>query len=140
MYHRPENPAVFQRGERWLEVLAQLGLILREQLNDVVAGFRRADGCPFRQRLEVRVHDSGIGIKTEDFGRLFTEFEQLDSGTARRFEGTGLGLSIVRETVESIGGRAWAEFSDDKGSVFAFSLPSRRRQDEPALEEASENH
>jgi len=40
-------------------------------------------------------------------------------------EGTGLGLSIVRDAVESVGGRAWAEFPG-KGSIFAFSLPFRR--------------
>jgi signal transduction histidine kinase len=40
-------------------------------------------------------------------------------------EGTGLGLSIVRETVESLGGRAWAEFTDT-ATTFAFSLPVRR--------------
>jgi hypothetical protein len=40
--------------------------------------------------------------------------------------------------VESIGGRAWAEFPADAGSVFAFSIPSRRQADEPALEEKME--
>ena len=49
-------------------------------------------------------------------------------------EGTGLGLSIVRDTAESLGGRAWAEFASD-GSVFAFSLPLPRddADAEPAL-------
>jgi hypothetical protein len=32
----------------------------------------------------------------------------------------------VRETVESIGGRAWAETSDPGGSTFAFAIPCRR--------------
>ena len=40
--------------------------------------------------LQVMVHDTGIGIKEMDIPRLFTEFEQLDAGVARRFEGTGL--------------------------------------------------
>jgi signal transduction histidine kinase len=41
----------------------------------------------------------------------------------------------VREMVESIGGRAWAEFPEGEGSVFAFSLPSRREDDvEPTKE------
>ena len=46
--------------------------------------------------------------------------------------GAGLGLSIVRETVESLGGRAWAEFPEKGGTVFAFSLPSRREEDAAA--------
>jgi Signal transduction histidine kinase len=43
-------------------------------------------------------------------------------------EGTGLGLSIVRETVEALGGRVWAEFPE-RGSVFAFAIPCRRTAD-----------
>jgi signal transduction histidine kinase len=50
----------------------------------------------------------------------------MDSATG--IEGTGLGLSIVREAVEALGGRAWAEFADGR-SVFAFSLPVRRATD-----------
>ena len=47
-------------------------------------------------------------------------------------EGTGLGLSIIRDTVGGLGGRAWAEFPAT-GSVFAFSLPSRRESDVRAV-------
>jgi signal transduction histidine kinase len=35
-------------------------------------------------------------------------------------------LSLVRETVEALGGRAWAEFEEGK-SVFVFTMPCRRR-------------
>jgi hypothetical protein len=38
----------------------------------------------------------------------------------------------VRETVESIGGRAWAEFPEDTGCIFAFAIPSRRGADKTA--------
>jgi len=48
----------------------------------------------------LQVRDSGIGIKAEDFGKLFTEFQQLDSGTDRRYQGTGLGLALTRKIVE----------------------------------------
>jgi signal transduction histidine kinase len=47
-------------------------------------------------------------------------------------EGTGLGLSIIRDTIGGLGGRAWAEFPA-KGSVFAFSLRSRREADVEAV-------
>jgi signal transduction histidine kinase len=74
-------------------------------------------------RLEVRVRDTGIGIKVEDINRLFTEFEQLDSGTARRFEGTGLGLALTKKIVEFQGGRISVESEPGKGSVFTVVLP-----------------
>jgi PAS domain S-box-containing protein len=74
-------------------------------------------------KLAVTVRDTGIGIKTEDINRLFTEFEQLDSGTARRFEGTGLGLALTKKIIEFQGGRISVESEPGKGSVFTVVLP-----------------
>jgi signal transduction histidine kinase len=73
--------------------------------------------------LEVAVRDAGIGIKAEDIGRLFHEFEQLDSGTARRFEGTGLGLALTRKIVEFQGGHIRVESQPGHGSTFTVVLP-----------------
>jgi len=73
--------------------------------------------------LEMQVSDSGIGIKAGDIKRLFTEFEQLDSGTARRFEGTGLGLALTKKIVEFQGGRIDVQSEPGAGSVFTVILP-----------------
>ena len=81
------------------------------------------------REVVIRVSDNGIGVPTDKRDQLFEEFYRAHRETVTDADGSGLGLSIVRETVESIGGRAWAEFSDGEGSVFAFSLPSRRRDD-----------
>lgn len=82
--------------------------------------------------LVVRVADNGIGVPPEARRRLFDQFYRAHGETITGVEGTGLGLSIVRETVESLGGRTWVEFPNDRGSVFAFSLPSRRAEDAAA--------
>ena len=79
------------------------------------------------------VTDNGIGIPADRREQLFHEFYRAHDETVTEAAGTGLGLSIVRETVESIGGRAWAEFPADTGTVFAFSVPSRRREDIQAI-------
>jgi signal transduction histidine kinase len=79
--------------------------------------------------LVVRVTDNGIGVPPEARGRLFDQFYRAHAETVTGIEGTGLGLSIVRETVEALGGRAWVEFPNATGSVFGFSLPSRRAED-----------
>jgi signal transduction histidine kinase len=47
--------------------------------------------------FEVRVTDTGIGIRRESMDRLFRQFEQLESGASRRFEGTGLGLALSKK-------------------------------------------
>jgi signal transduction histidine kinase len=81
-------------------------------------------GC----ELVVRVRDNGLGVPDAAREHLFERFFRADEARTSGVEGTGLGLSIVRDTVESIGGRAWAEFDID-GSTFAIALPCRRADD-----------
>ena len=76
-----------------------------------------------KDRLQLAVSDDGIGIRSEDIGRLFTEFEQLETGTARRFGGTGLGLALTRSLVTLHGGEIGVESEFGKGSTFRVTLP-----------------
>ncbi len=78
------------------------------------------------------VSDTGIGIKEEDIGKLFNEFEQLDSGISRKYGGTGLGLAITKKLVELHGGTITVESRYDEGSTFTLSLPlltKKKKQD-----------
>lgn len=81
--------------------------------------------------LIVRVRDNGLGVPESARPKLFNQFYRVHEGTVTQ-EGTGLGLSIVRQTAESLGGRAWAEFPTDGGTIFAFAFPSRRAEDAAA--------
>ncbi|HWH77572.1 MAG TPA: response regulator, partial [Candidatus Binatus sp.] len=72
-------------------------------------------------RLEVQ--DSGIGIRPEDINRLFVEFQQLDTSTAKQYAGTGLGLALTKRIVEAQGGRVGVSSAPGKGSVFHAILP-----------------
>ncbi|PPE65098.1 PAS domain S-box protein [Caldimonas caldifontis] len=74
-------------------------------------------------QLCVAVRDTGIGIAPEQMGRLFQAFQQLDSGSARRYEGTGLGLALTRKLVELQGGRIGVESAPGQGSRFTVWLP-----------------
>jgi signal transduction histidine kinase len=80
---------------------------------------RESDAAHF----EVRVTDTGIGIKEESIERLFRQFEQLESGASRRFEGTGLGLALTKKLVELQGGRITVRSEHGKGSTFTVLLP-----------------
>jgi signal transduction histidine kinase len=81
--------------------------------------------------LIVRVRDNGIGVPPKAREHLFEQFFRAHTDSVHA-EGTGLGLNIVQETVASLGGRTWAEFPEEGGSMFAFSLPSRRVEDAAA--------
>jgi PAS domain S-box-containing protein len=84
-------------------------------------------------RLEVR--DNGIGIKREDMSRLFVEFQQLDSSTAKKYPGTGLGLALTKRIVEAQGGRVGVESTPGKGSMFSAVFPRGGVRVAPLLEE-----
>ena len=88
---------------------------------------------PDPDRLKLVVTDTGIGIKAEDIGRLFNEFEQLESGFSRHHEGTGLGLALTRKIVELQGGTIEAQSEVGKGSSFMIVLPLSRRISLPEL-------
>jgi adenylate cyclase len=79
-----------------------------------------ADG---RSWIEFAVSDTGIGMTAEQQARLFEEFSQADSSTARRFGGTGLGLAITRKLARMMGGDVTATSEQGKGSVFTIRLP-----------------
>jgi signal transduction histidine kinase len=74
-------------------------------------------------RVKLVVNDTGVGIKAEDSGRLFKEFEQLDSGASRHYEGTGLGLALTRKIVELQGGTIEMQSEVGRGSTFTVILP-----------------
>ncbi|MDJ0930388.1 ATP-binding protein [Breoghania sp.] len=73
-------------------------------------------------RLTARVHDTGIDLTTEAAGRLFTEFEQVDLGPARRYGGTGLGLAISQRIVEAMNGRISIDSEPGQGATFSFDF------------------
>ena len=77
------------------------------------------------EHIRITVWDTGIGIKEEDRGKLFMEFQQLDSGADKRYEGTGLGLALSKRLVEMHHGRIWVESEPGKGSRFSFTLPRK---------------
>jgi signal transduction histidine kinase len=76
-----------------------------------------------RDAVWVAVSDTGIGIRSEDMGKLFQEFSQVDSSASRQQQGTGLGLALCRRFVELHGGTIGAESVYGKGSTFWFILP-----------------
>ncbi len=81
--------------------------------------------------LDVRVTDSGVGIKQEDLSKLFVEFERLDRLKNRSIEGTGLGLSITSRLVGLMDGKISVESEYGKGSCFHVLIPQKIVSDTP---------
>jgi two-component system, NtrC family, sensor kinase len=73
--------------------------------------------------VELAVADTGIGMTAEQQAKLFQDFTQADSLTARRYGGTGLGLAISRKLARMMGGDVTVTSEQGKGSVFSVRLP-----------------
>jgi len=76
-----------------------------------------------RNWIEIAVADTGIGMTPEQQAKLFEEFTQADSSTARQYGGTGLGLAITRKLARMMGGDVTVTSQPGKGSVFTVRLP-----------------
>jgi signal transduction histidine kinase len=72
------------------------------------------------------VKDTGIGIDSKDFDKIFRPFGQVDSSLTRKFEGTGLGLPLTKGLVELHGGTIMLESEVGRGTCVTISLPKRR--------------
>jgi PAS domain S-box-containing protein len=110
-----------QRFKQVLYNLVSNAIKFTDEGGQVEINARRRDDDHFI----LTVRDTGIGIAPRDLPRLFTEFEQLESGASRRYEGTGLGLALTRRMVELQGGTIGVESEPGKGSTFSVVLPLR---------------
>ncbi len=71
----------------------------------------------------VSIADTGIGIPAKDLPHIFQKFYRADNSDTRTIGGTGLGLYLVKQRVEAMGGKIWAESTFGKGTTFYVSLP-----------------
>ncbi len=79
--------------------------------------------------VRLEVEDSGIGIADADLPRLFTDYQQLDTGHAKRHAGTGLGLALTRRLVQAQHGSVGVRSTPGLGSVFHIVLNRQHGSD-----------
>lgn len=72
--------------------------------------------------ISIRISDEGIGIKEEDFDKIFTKFSRLDNPLTRKVQGSGLGLYITKTLVQKMNGIIKVH-SGENGTTFEVLLP-----------------
>lgn len=74
------------------------------------------------KRILFHIQDTGIGIKKENYNKLFKSFSQVDQSSTKKHQGTGLGLSICKKLCELMNGDIWVNSEYQKGSTFHFEI------------------
>jgi len=118
----------FIQTDRWKlrQVLANLlGNAIKYTVHGQILFRSRSQG---EARVVVEVQDTGIGLTSEEIGKLFIPFERAKSGL-QTAGGTGLGLAISRQYAHLLGGEITVESQPGKGSVLLFEFAAP-----PALE------
>lgn len=89
----------------------------------------------FRQNkgvLNVKISDTGEGIRQEDMNKLYSSFERINESMHHGEVGTGLGMSIVLSLLKQMGSKLEVESVYGQGSTFSFQLiqniPSSQEQ------------
>ena len=118
------------------------GKRLRQVITTLLANavkFTREEGeITFNARLEsedndsaalnIEVTDNGIGMSKEQQSKLFSIFEQAESGNNREYGGIGLGLALSKRIIETMGGNIYIESEIDKGTKINFSCRMKKGQ------------
>jgi histidine kinase len=118
----PGLPPVLADRQRLVQVLTNL---LRNAVRHTPEGGLVAVRATRRDAAQaaISVEDTGQGIAAEQLMQVFERFYRAEPSRDRASGGAGLGLAIVRELVNAMGGRVWAESIVGQGSRFSFTLP-----------------
>ena len=81
--------------------------------------------------LMISVKDTGMGIRQEDIGKLFEDYQRLDEEKNRNIEGTGLGMNITMSLLTLMDGEMKVTSEYGKGSVFSVTIPQKIICDKP---------
>lgn len=83
--------------------------------------------CP--DFISIKIIDEGIGIKEEDFEKIFTKFSRLDNPLTRKVQGSGLGLYITKTLVKKMNGDISVK-SSENGTTFEILIPAENVEDQ----------
>jgi signal transduction histidine kinase len=108
---------------------ARLTIVVQNLINNAIKFTERGEiqvsarHLREKNRVEIEVKDSGIGIPKDALPIIFEKFRQVDNSSTRGYGGVGLGLHIVKVYTEALGGSVAVESQPGKGSTFTLSLP-----------------
>jgi signal transduction histidine kinase len=112
-----------------VDILVLNGLKFTEEGRVHVEASIQADGP-----LQIRVSDTGIGMRPEEVDEVLEGFRQADPTARKRFRGIGLGLRLLTRMVSAIGGTLDVTSSLGGGSEFIVTIPPIAESTSPSSE------
>ena len=85
-------------------------------------------------QLELRVIDSGVGIKNNELDKIFDRYYQTDSKYSTEEQGTGIGLALTKELIELQNGSIKVKSAEDEGSEFLINIPVTKHAEKQDIE------
>lgn len=80
--------------------------------------------------INIKIIDTGIGIKEEDYEKIFEKFSRIDNNKLGK-NGTGLGLAITKKMVELLKGTITFKSTFGGGTTFEINLTQKIESLEP---------
>jgi two-component system sensor histidine kinase HydH len=115
--HPGDLPDVLLDDDRLNQVLLNLFLNGIEAMDDGGVLTVQATQASNASRLEIRVSDTGTGIRPEDLAHIFEPY------FTTKPSGTGLGLAIAHNIIEAMGGEITVQSTPGAGTSFTVRLP-----------------
>ncbi len=84
----------------------------------------RISGKAAEATVEISIGDNGPGIPSEERGKIFNKFYQIEGSFTGQVQGMGLGLALVKRVVEAHGGQIKVDSTLGQGSTFTIILPA----------------
>ncbi len=123
----PDQPLVW--GDcHWIEHIL-VNLLMNASKYSNKGGSIWLDIVEVENAFQVRVIDSGPGIRLHDQARIFRPYTRGAAAKRGGVEGMGLGLHVVKSLVEAQGGSVGVQSVLGRGSVFWVALPGYRRDE-----------
>ena len=79
---------------------------------------------PHRNRVDIEITDTGVGIEQSKIDSIFEPFHQADNSIHRSYSGLGIGLTVARRMAELIGGNLSVTSQPGVGTRVTMSFPS----------------
>ncbi|MCD4744956.1 MAG: tetratricopeptide repeat protein, partial [Bacteroidales bacterium] len=77
-----------------------------------------------KNRVYLKIKDSGIGIEHSFLPHIFEVFRQESSGYTRLYQGAGLGMPLAKKMIELMNGGIEIESVKNKGTTVTIFLPA----------------